>query len=92
MIKVVSPLTQSEDVSLIQTIPTHHLIEAWKTNFNIDITEELKGYQEIYLYKCNQTQLIFFLPLDIAGSDKLFILIGIFQPININIQNLPLKD
>lgn len=72
MIKVVSPLTQSEDVSLLQTIPTNHLIEAWKTEFNIDIIEEFKGYQEIYLYKCNKTQLHFFLPLDIAGSDKLY--------------------
>jgi 2-polyprenyl-3-methyl-5-hydroxy-6-metoxy-1,4-benzoquinol methylase len=76
MIQVISPLTQLEDISLLETIPTHQLIEVWKQQLNIDITEELKGYEEIYLYKCNQTQLNFFLPLDIAGSDKLYDQLG----------------
>jgi 2-polyprenyl-3-methyl-5-hydroxy-6-metoxy-1,4-benzoquinol methylase len=70
--KVISPLTQSEDVTLLKTLSTNQLIEAWKQQLNIDVTEEFKGHQEIYLYQCNQTQLKFFVPLDIAGSDKLY--------------------
>ena len=76
MIKVTSPLTQSDDVSLIQTISTDHLIKQWKSTLNIDISEDLKGYQEIYLYQCNQTKLHFFIPLEIAGSDQLYEKLG----------------
>ena len=70
--KVLSPLVHSENVTLLKTIPSVQLIQDWKSTFQIDITEELKGYQEIYLYQCNQTQLRFFYPLDLAGSAKLY--------------------
>jgi len=67
-----SPLTASKDVSLYKTICSDQLIEGWKSNFNIDIVEELHGHKEIYLYQCNQTKLKFFEPIDIAGSNKLY--------------------
>ncbi len=69
----VSPLTGSNDVTLLKVIPIEQLIHDWQCGrLHIDITEELRGHKEIRLYQCNQTKLKFFFPFDIAGSDKLY--------------------
>ncbi|MCA6595315.1 MAG: methyltransferase domain-containing protein [Pseudanabaena sp. M046S1SP1A06QC] len=67
-----SPLTYTDDITCLRVIAVDKLIKQWNHEFNIDITSELHGYKEIYLYQCNQTKLKFFFPLDIAGSDKLY--------------------
>jgi 2-polyprenyl-3-methyl-5-hydroxy-6-metoxy-1,4-benzoquinol methylase len=61
-----------QNATLIKTFNTAQLIHDWANVFNIDITEELKNYSEIYLYQCNESKLRFFLPLDVAGSGKLY--------------------
>ncbi len=71
--RCVSPLTGSSDVTLLETIPVERLIRDWhEGRLKIDISEELHGHKEIYLYQCNQTKLRFFYPPDIAGSDSLY--------------------
>ncbi|MBL1177939.1 class I SAM-dependent methyltransferase [Pantanalinema sp. GBBB05] len=70
--KPLSPLTGSTQVVLLQTISSQQLIHDWQQQLQIDITSELKGYPEIYLYQCQQTGLKFFSPLDIAGSSHLY--------------------
>lgn len=67
-----SPLTAGKDIILLKTIKSQQLISDWKNTFQIDITAELRGHNEIYLYQCNQTKLKFFVPLDIAGTGKLY--------------------
>jgi 2-polyprenyl-3-methyl-5-hydroxy-6-metoxy-1,4-benzoquinol methylase len=67
-----SPLNGSKDFVLLKTIDVNQLINDWCNSFNIDVTSELHGYKEIYLYQCNQTKLKFFFPIDIAGSDRLY--------------------
>ena len=69
---ILSPIVDSSDVTLLKTIQTKKLIQDWISNFQIDITEELHGYSEIYLYQCNQTELKFFTPTDITGSSNLY--------------------
>ncbi|EAZ88810.1 class I SAM-dependent methyltransferase [Crocosphaera chwakensis] len=69
---VVSPLTGSTSVTLLERIPAQKLIDDWKLHTQIDISEELKGYPEICLYQCDQTQLKFFVPLDTVGSGNLY--------------------
>ncbi|MDY6786072.1 MAG: class I SAM-dependent methyltransferase [Cyanobacteriota bacterium] len=68
----ISPLTGSSNISLLENIKVQKIIENWQDTFQIDITEELGGYAEIQKYQCNQTQLKFFFPQDIAGSEKLY--------------------
>lgn len=67
-----SPITNSDDVTLLRTITASELILAWKNSLQIDITDELHNHKEIYQYQCNQTKLKFFLPLDVAGGDQLY--------------------
>ncbi|PSB32754.1 class I SAM-dependent methyltransferase [Chlorogloea sp. CCALA 695] len=69
---VVSPLTGSKDITLVKTIESSQLINDWQRDFHIDITAELQGYRQVYLYQCNQTYLKFFSPPNIAGSGKLY--------------------
>ena len=69
---VFSPLTLSNDVTLLECYSARQLVEDWKTYFRIDIHSELGECETIELYQCNQTHLKFFMPLTVAGSDKLY--------------------
>lgn len=68
----ISPLTENKHITLLKKIKTEQIILDWQSYFNIDITEEIMDKDEIYLYQCNKTKLMFFLPLDIAGSRKIY--------------------
>ncbi|KAM3116123.1 class I SAM-dependent methyltransferase [Phormidesmis sp. 146-33] len=67
-----SPITHSQDVTLVKTFHAKELIPGWQQSFQIDITDELQGHQEIHLYECNQTKLKFFTPMEVVGSGKLY--------------------
>ncbi|TYQ25776.1 class I SAM-dependent methyltransferase [Pseudanabaena sp. UWO310] len=67
---VLSPLTKSSNVSLVEIIKTVDLVKIYK-QFQFDITEELQGIQEIGLYHCDESDLYFFYP-SICGSEKFY--------------------
>jgi SAM-dependent methyltransferase len=69
---VISPLTKSRDVTLVSTIRSSKLIDDWEKTFKINIKDELLGIDEIHLYQCNQTKLLFFEPPNVAGSSWLY--------------------
>jgi 2-polyprenyl-3-methyl-5-hydroxy-6-metoxy-1,4-benzoquinol methylase len=64
---IVSPLTKSSDISLIEIIRACDLIKIYR-QFKIDISDELQGIKEIGLYHCNESDLYFFFP-SITGSE-----------------------
>jgi SAM-dependent methyltransferase len=66
-----SPLTGSDQVTLVARIPSAELIARWRA-LGIDITDELKGHAEVQLYECSETELRFFWPPDVAGSAQLY--------------------
>lgn len=70
--KVFSPLTNSHDVTLIETINTNTIIKQWKSLYDIDVSSEFHGIDEFFLYRCNQTGLYFFYPQTISGSENLY--------------------
>jgi len=70
--EVKSPLTGSHEVTLLEVMPADVLIRDWKNGLGIDINPELRGCSEVYLYRCNQTKLNFFVPFGIAGSSALY--------------------
>ncbi|WP_319421341.1 class I SAM-dependent methyltransferase [Pleurocapsa sp. FMAR1] len=69
---VFSPITGSNNITLLRTIKAEQLITSWQDSFEIDITKELNNQQNIYLYQCNETKLKFFAPSEIVGSGKLY--------------------
>lgn len=70
--EITSILTDTQDIALLKTMSSEQLVQDWRNQYQIDITDEMKGHHNIYLYQCNQTKLKFFTPLDIAGSDQLY--------------------
>lgn len=70
--EIISPITKSNDITLLKTIAVDQLTELWKKNLSIDISKEFKDNTEIYLYQCNQTKLKFFHPPQIGGSGELY--------------------
>jgi SAM-dependent methyltransferase len=69
---ILSPLTKSEDPSLLFSINAKQLIDDWKGSFAIDISKELEGIPQIDLYRCNETGLRFFVPASASGSEDLY--------------------
>jgi 2-polyprenyl-3-methyl-5-hydroxy-6-metoxy-1,4-benzoquinol methylase len=67
-----SPLTDSEQVTLLSEISTSRLIERWKETYRLDIKEEFHHVPVINHYRCDLTHLKFFLPEKVAGSEKLY--------------------
>ncbi len=69
---VVSPMTGTNEVTLLEAIPAGRLVAAWRAGFDIDIADELKGQPEIRLYRCDRSGVRFFVPADVAGSPRLY--------------------
>ncbi len=67
-----SPLTGTQDVSVVRRIATQDLIEEWRARYQIDIADEFHGVDEVLAYRCNDTGLVFFRPIEIAGSANLY--------------------
>jgi 2-polyprenyl-3-methyl-5-hydroxy-6-metoxy-1,4-benzoquinol methylase len=72
MFPVISPLNGAPNVRLLKRIRTEDLVASWRKRFNIDITSELEGSDQISLYECNETKLRFFTPRHIAGTARLY--------------------
>jgi SAM-dependent methyltransferase len=69
----ISPLTKSNRIDLVDLLTVEKLIEDWKNVFSIDISEErISRYEKIHLFRCQDTQLLFYYPFDIAGSENLY--------------------
>ena len=68
---VLSPVTH-KPAELIRTIPTAMIIDLYKEDADIDVSEYFKGMKEIYVYKCLQTGYRFYYPFTLAGNDKFY--------------------
>ena len=69
---VTSPLSRSRDVTLLRSFPVPEIIEQWRRDFGIDVAGEIGHRQEIRLYRCDASGLLFFWPDDVAGSGRLY--------------------
>jgi 2-polyprenyl-3-methyl-5-hydroxy-6-metoxy-1,4-benzoquinol methylase len=69
---ITSLLTGSDNISLIERIPSQRLITSWLSELSIDIRDELHSVPEIRKYRCNDTGLMFFTPPHAAGSEWLY--------------------
>jgi 2-polyprenyl-3-methyl-5-hydroxy-6-metoxy-1,4-benzoquinol methylase len=70
--RILSPLTFSSNTKLLKTFDTSHIIRSWKEQLDIDISDESNGVKEIHLYRCLDSQLDFFVPVCLAGSEILY--------------------
>jgi SAM-dependent methyltransferase len=69
---MLSPLTSTKNVTLLERVPVTRLIDEWASSFSIDITNQFRDISTISKYRCDDTGLIFFAPAEVAGSDWLY--------------------
>ena len=70
--QVVSPLTETPNITLLSEFRSKKLISDWQASFGIDISDELTTIEKISLFRCNETGLMFYYPLEAAGSSSLY--------------------
>ncbi len=67
-----SPLVSGSPVRLLSRIPASRLIADWKNSLGIDIGAMLGRIPEILLYRCQASQVDFFMPPDAAGTPEFY--------------------
>ena len=72
------PLCQSPTAAPVTTISTENLQRSWLKTLQIDIIDEIEGYEQVSLYKCAKCHLRYFDP-GLAGSDKLYAQLQMFD-------------
>lgn len=68
---VLSPVTH-QPAEKINSIPTSMIVDLYKEDTAIDVSEYFKGMQHIDVYQCRQTGYRFFYPLTLAGNDVFY--------------------
>ena len=63
-----SPLVPGAPVRLLSRIPASRLIADWMNSLEIDIGGLLRGIREILLFRCQASQVDFFMPPEAAGT------------------------
>ncbi|MDH3973167.1 MAG: class I SAM-dependent methyltransferase [Deltaproteobacteria bacterium] len=72
MTDVINPLLPDSEIILLKKYFTLTLIRDWESNYRIDISSELKGIEEICLYRCKKSRLDFFYPVSASGGPELY--------------------
>jgi 2-polyprenyl-3-methyl-5-hydroxy-6-metoxy-1,4-benzoquinol methylase len=67
-----SPLTGHEKVTLIRKYRSADLVDEWMNSFKIDISHEISSTDEILKYRCDESDLFFYLPSSLEGGGMLY--------------------
>lgn len=68
---VLSPITH-KPAEHVKAIPTGMIVDLYKEDTGIDVSEYFMGMQQIDIYKCQQTGYRFYYPLTLAGNDLFY--------------------
>ncbi len=68
----VSPLTGSDRVVRVRSIPSAFAIKQYREQFNVDVTRFFEGLNTIGVYKCLDTGYRFYYPWHVAGDGKFY--------------------
>jgi 2-polyprenyl-3-methyl-5-hydroxy-6-metoxy-1,4-benzoquinol methylase len=70
---VKSPITHSEDVTLIKELETQKVVDLYKNELSIDVSNEIGSFSKIEIWECNISKLRFYANFDkIAGKDDFY--------------------
>lgn len=71
--KIYSPLLRrNTECTLLKTLPTSMVRDAYQKEFDYDPSEEFKSIDNIQLMECSESKLRFFLPQTVAGRESLY--------------------
>lgn len=66
------PLCASADTQSVESIDVRRLIDGWRDSFHIDVSSELRGFEQLELLQCRACRLRFFVPESLAGSPAMY--------------------
>lgn len=72
MISLTSPITATNDISLIDTFSGQDIIALYQQQLNIDVAAFFKTNPIFFLYQCNQTGYRFYTPEALAGDGDFY--------------------
>lgn len=70
--RILSPLTNSSNITLEEIIPTDFLIKRYKECLNVDTSNYFQGLKKIRLYRCKDTNYRFYYPFNINGDGEFY--------------------
>ncbi|HTA82473.1 MAG TPA: hypothetical protein VK783_06065 [Bacteroidia bacterium] len=70
--KVRSPLTNTYNVKLLKTIPVSEIVKTYKSESSVDTSRIFGELENIHIYKCLDTDFLFYYPLNIAGDGSFY--------------------
>jgi SAM-dependent methyltransferase len=76
---VLSPLTGKPNVRLVKKVDPRELVRQWCETFSIDVSHCFAGTNEIEHWQCNDSGLLFYMPLSIAGDASVYEGLRIFS-------------
>ena len=68
---ILSPITGRSNTTILKKIHKEYFIDLYKNTLNIDVSNYFNEIEDVFLVKCNESDLIFFYPPSIAG-DSIF--------------------
>jgi SAM-dependent methyltransferase len=68
MSNIVSPITKSQNVSLVAEIDKNILIQNYKDSCKIDVSRYFADIESVKIYKCEDTGYKFYYPLNLSGD------------------------
>lgn len=75
---VKSPITNSPNVVLEQTIDCQFLIDTYRSRLNIDVKKYFDGLEYVQIYRCQETGYRFYYPFDLEGDSDFYKALQIF--------------
>jgi SAM-dependent methyltransferase len=69
---VVSPLTGKPSVRLVKKLDPREVFRRWNETFSIDVSHCFAGVNEIEQWRCDESRLLFYMPLSIAGDASVY--------------------
>lgn len=73
-----SPLARQSRAKFVSVIPSTHIIEQYRKQFDLDVSDYFEGIPQISIYECIETGYRFYHPASLAGRDSLYRHLGRF--------------
>lgn len=69
---MLSPLSGNNNVTKLNVLSPQEIAQCWITQLGVDVGSEFKKLSEIEYWRCNDTNLHWYLPKEAAGSGELY--------------------
>lgn len=75
---ILSPLTGKHEARFVSAIDSSHIIEQYRKQYDIDVSDYFRGMPQVNIYECAGTGFQFFHPESLAGKESLYRHLGKF--------------